>query len=111
MQELAEGAAMGSIGGPARATRLFRFGKAAETVEKLGADAAAAEARGFRHGVSVTTQRPTRTPASEASREAVEEHFTVRRTGEKPGHHTVDLPKPVTQQVADLFNRLFNRPQ
>jgi RHS repeat-associated protein len=110
-EAMVDALATGVTGPAGRAGSLFRFGKQAETVEKLASDAARAEARGFGHGVSVTTRRPTRTPASEASREAVEEHFTVRRTGEKPGHHTVDLPKPVTQQVADLFNRLFNRPQ
>ena len=41
--------------------------------------------------------------------EEVEKHFRVHNTGNDPLHRTVELPKPVTQEVADLFNRLFGR--
>lgn len=101
--------ATGVTGPAGRAGSLFRFGKQAETVEKLAIDAAREEARGFGHGVSTTTRRPTRTPASAANREAVEAEFRVHQTGADKAHHTVILPKPVTQEIANLFNRLFNR--
>jgi hypothetical protein len=99
----------GGIGGPATAGGglLFRFGAKAETLEGLAGQAAKAEAAGFGHGVSVTTRKPTIQAAKSALRTTVEEFFSVRRTGNTPGHHTVDFPKPVTQQVTDLFNQLF----
>jgi hypothetical protein len=40
----------------------------------------------------------------------VEEHFNVYNTGRNPFHRTVELPEPVTPEVADLFNSLFGRP-
>jgi RHS repeat-associated protein len=104
--------AMGMEGGGARVRvgRLFRFGTAAEPVEKLAGEAARAEAAGFPHGVSTTTRVPTRTAASEASFEDVAQHFEVQKTGADPAHFTVVLPKPVTDAVANLFNLLFGRP-
>jgi len=105
------GAALPGGGAAAAAGPLFRFGTEAETAEGLAADAAKAEANGFGHGVSTTIRKPSRIAASQADRAAVEEHFTVRQTGQNPAHHTVDLPKPVTQGIADLFNRLFGRQQ
>lgn len=107
---LAETVQPGDVGPAAAAGgMLFRFGTRAESASELGAAAARAQANGFGHGVSVTTMRPTRTPASAAAREAVEEYFTVNRTGNSPGHHTVILPQPVTTESASLFNRLFGR--
>jgi len=88
---------------------LFRFGTKAESAAELAAQASRAEAAGFGHGVSVTKLSPTRTPATSASHAAVEAHFPVNRTGTKPGHHTVVLPKPVTEESASLFNKLFGR--
>ena len=96
-------------GGSASGTVLFRFGTKAESAEQLAAQAAKAEAAGLPHGVSTTTRAPTKTAASSAARAAVEEHFPVQQTGGDPAHHTVGLPKPVTQQVADVFNKLFGR--
>ena len=88
---------------------LFRLGTKAETAADLAAQAARAEAAGLPHGVSAFSRTPSRSAASRAAREAVEQHFPVTQTGGNPAHHTVRLPKPVTQQVADLFNRLFGR--
>ncbi len=88
---------------------LYRFGTKAETASELAAQAAKAEAGGFGHGVSVTTRAPTKTPASAGTRESIEAQFPVKRTGDSAGHHTVELPKPVTNEVAGLFNRLFGR--
>jgi hypothetical protein len=48
-------------------------------------------------------------PASQAARSSVEKAFKVHNTGTDPLHRTVELPKPVTRSVADLFNRIFGR--
>lgn len=89
---------------------LKRFGTDPEPAEKLARDAAAAEAVLGIHGVSVTA-RDTTAPAGRASRADIEPHFPVRDTPTRrdPKHRTVELPKPVTREVADLFNRLFGR--
>jgi hypothetical protein len=87
---------------------LTRFGEAPESAQKLADDAARAEAVLGIHGVSVTARKPRR-PAPSALRSVVEQHFRVHNTGSDPLHRTVQLPKPVTPDVADLFNRLFGR--
>ncbi|MDC3378680.1 hypothetical protein OAX78_00170 [Planctomycetota bacterium] len=61
------------------------------------------------YGVSATTKE---SPSSaRARRSAVEEHFRVLDTPTtlNPHHKTIELPKPVTQEVADTFNSLFGR--
>ena len=62
------------------------------------------------HGVSVTAGSSTG-PVSRAPREVVEQHFAVHDTPTRndPSHRTVALPKPVTQEIAALFNSLFGR--
>ena len=87
---------------------LTRFGQAPESAQKLAEDAARAEAVLGIHGVSVTARTP-KYPAPSAIRSVVEAYFPVHNTGNDPMHRTVELPKPVTQEVADLFNRLFGR--
>lgn len=87
---------------------LTRFGDAPESVQKLAEDSAKAEVVLGLHGVSVTARTP-RWPAPAAKRSDVEKHFSVHNTGSDPMHRTVELAKPVTQEVADLFNRLFGR--
>lgn len=87
---------------------LVRFGDVIESAQKLAEDAARAEAVIGIHGVSVTARSPRRR-APAAIRSDVERHFPVHNTGNDPLHRTVELPKPVTQEVADLFNRLFGR--
>jgi hypothetical protein len=42
-----------------------------------------------------------------ACREAVEKVFPVVKTGADPNHFTVVLPNPVTREVAEQFNTLF----
>ncbi|MBL8234642.1 MAG: RHS repeat-associated core domain-containing protein, partial [Bryobacterales bacterium] len=87
---------------------LTRYGDKPETVERLAEQAAKAEAHpkvGI-HGVSTTTQPKPNLPGGQASRSAVEGQFKVHNTLGK-GHRTVELPKPVTQQIADAFNKLF----
>lgn len=89
---------------------LKRFGTDPETVEKLAEAAAAAEKVLGIHGVSVTA-RDTTAPAGRANRTDVAPHFRVHDTPSRRDrlHRTVELPKPVTAEVAELFNRLFGR--
>jgi hypothetical protein len=89
---------------------LVRLGQNTESAEALAKQAANAEAHGFPHGVS--TNKVDRVKGSDklhksANTSDVEKVFEVKQTGNKPKHHTVILPKPVTQQVADKFNELF----
>ncbi|AWM41117.1 hypothetical protein GobsT_02750 [Gemmata obscuriglobus] len=90
--------------------QLKRFGTTAESAERLAQQAAAAETVLGIHGVSVTA-RDTNAPAGVAPRSEVEKHFPVHNTPSRrdPQHRTVELPKPVTPEVADRFNRLFGR--
>src|SRR5438876_152085 len=89
---------------------LSRLGTARESAHRLAAKAAEAERVLGIHGVSVTAGRP-RGAASSALRSRVEPHFRVHDTPTRadPLHRTVELPKPVTQEVADLLNTLFGR--
>lgn len=86
---------------------LVRFGTDAESAQKLGADAAKAEAAGFPHGVSTMQHSTPVKGARNAPREQVEQTFAVKQTGKNPRHHTVILPKPVTEHVANQFNEFF----
>jgi len=94
----------GGVKGPT----LYRYGTATESTARLATKAAEAEAAGFPHGVS-TRDATTATDVSSALRSDVEQHFTVTKTGADPHHYTVELPKPVTDAVAELFNRIFGR--
>ncbi len=89
---------------------LVRFGPGPESAEVLAADAARAEANGFPHGVS-TRLKPRISGSDKDHRSApmteVQESFPVTQTGKDPRHHTVELPKPVTPEVADKFNSVF----
>jgi hypothetical protein len=89
---------------------LVRFGSGPETAEGLAADAARAEANGFPQGVS-TRLKPRISGSDKAHRSApmaeVQESFPVTQTGKDPRHHTVELPKPVTPEVAEKFNSVF----
>jgi hypothetical protein len=89
---------------------LKRLGTSRESAARLGRKAAEAEQALGIHGVSTSAAAPT-VPASAAPREDVARHFRVHDTPTRsdPLHRTVELPKPVTQEVADLFNRLFGR--
>ena len=89
---------------------LKRFGTDPEPADRLAAQAAAAETVLGIHGVSVTA-RDTTAPAGATARPDVEAHFRVHDTPSRrdPLHRTVELPKPVTPEVAELFNALFGR--
>ncbi|MGO9665463.1 MAG: RHS repeat domain-containing protein [Polyangia bacterium] len=88
---------------------LTRFGEASEhTVERLTTEAAKAETKAqvdFTHGVS--TMANSVKAGGKALMSAVQEYFEVKKTGSNPNHYTVVLPKPVTQQVVDLFKKVF----
>jgi len=88
---------------------LTRFGKEVESAEKLAAQAAKAEEKVGVHGVSVTARPNPRTAGSSAPRSEVEKVFRVHNTGSDIYHRTVELAKPVTQAIADAFNRVFGR--
>lgn len=104
---------------------LVRRGKDKESAKRLAGQAAAAESVGnaqngvpYGHGVSVTTPESnlklSRDPsdASTALKSQFEAAgFEVRHTPTRndPNHHTVQLPKPVTPDVAATFNRILGR--
>src|SRR5262245_48030574 len=99
---------------------LLRRGTAWESAKRLGALAAMAESSGssvngvpFGHGVSVTSPEANnqlaRDPADavRATRKALEDAgFEVRYTPTRKDsdHHTIILPKPVTDEDAARFN-------
>jgi hypothetical protein len=97
---------------------LVRRGRSRESAQRLARQAEAAEQHGFGHGVSVTTPeanaRLARDPTDAvwATRKAFEQAgFPVRYTPTRndPNHHTVLLPKPVTDEVAAAFNGILGR--
>jgi hypothetical protein len=104
---------------------LVRRGKNWESARRLEALAAAAAQAGtatngiaFGHGVSITSPNANDQLARDpedcvtATRRALEEAgFEVRYTPTKndADHHTVQLPKPVTDESAIAFNTVFGR--
>lgn len=89
---------------------LSRYGTSYESAARLARKAAEAEARIGIHGVSCSA-KSTQGAASTAARTAVEAHFPVHSTPSlaDPPHRTIELPKPITKTVADLFNEIFGR--
>jgi hypothetical protein len=94
--------APGNVGGK----KLVRYGSP-DTAAKLAADAAAAEAKLGHHGVSAMLRNPPKFPHGQADFGEAAKVFQIIKTGDNPSHYTVILPKPVTQEVADLFNSVF----
>ena len=117
--------AEGAKAAPGNDDLLVRRGKDRESAVRLDKQAKEAERGGnaqndvpFGHGVSVTSPesngRLSRDPsdAVAARRKALEDAgFEMRYTPTRKDtdHHTVQLPNPVTEPVADLFNRVFGR--
>jgi len=89
---------------------LARLGTSFESARRLAGKAAAAEAVIGIHGVSATAARETRR-CSHAGRREVESLFRVHETPTRQDsmHRTVELPSPITREVAQLFNALFGR--
>jgi hypothetical protein len=92
------------------AESLKRLGTSRESASRLARKAAEAEVVLGIHGVSVTAGTPIGA-ASIAERAEVERHFPVHTTPtySDPLHRTVELPKPVTEDVAKKFNEVFGR--
>jgi len=104
---------------------LIRRGVNWESAGRLARQADLAEQAGkarnghpFGFGISVTTPEANRNIARDlndaagATRQAFENAgFEVRftPTGNDADHHTVILPKPVTEAVATLFNTILGR--
>jgi hypothetical protein len=89
---------------------LKRLGITRESAARLAQKAEEAERAIGIHGVSVTAGIAIGA-ASTADRDDVEQIFPVHDTPTRrdPLHRTVELSKPVTQDVADRFNQLFGR--
>jgi hypothetical protein len=89
---------------------LKRLGTSKESAARPARKAAEAEQVLGIHGVSVTAGA-ARGDASVASRAEVERIFPVHDAPTRADrlHRTVELPEPVTQDIADRFNRLFGR--
>jgi hypothetical protein len=89
---------------------LKRLGASRESASRLARKAAESEFALGIHGVSVTAGAAMG-PAAAASRKAVQQYFRVHDTATRrdPLHRTVELPKPVTAEVAALFNQIFGR--
>jgi hypothetical protein len=81
-----------------------------EVLKRLARKAEEAEKAIGVHGVSVTAGE-CKGAFSAATRSQIEAHFRVHDTPTRRDllHRTVELPKPVTAETADLFNRLFGR--
>ena len=86
----------------------YRFGLAPEAAEALEASCETALERGFPHGVSVRSEG-SRADACVVSRAELELYFRVSQTGRNPRHFTVELPHPVTQEIAERFNAILRR--
>jgi len=89
---------------------LKRLGTSRESAARLARKAAEAEQVLGIHGVSVTAG-VAKGDVSVVERAEVERVFPVHETPTRADrlHRTVELPKPVTQEVADRFNELFGR--
>ena len=85
---------------------LYRARNGPESATRLGNKAAEAEAAGFPHGVSVSSKPLDGRKCAVASCSEVKKQFKVTKTGRDPNHYTVELPKPVTKEVAEKFNSL-----
>lgn len=111
--------------GAAAGDPLVRRGVDWESAKRLGALASRAERNGtaingvyYGHGVSVTSpeanERLARDPADavQSPRGKLEEagfEVLYTPTAHDHDHHTVQLPKPVTADVARCFNTVFKR--
>lgn len=105
------------VKGPAKAGDVYiRLRTGTETLKDLARQAKSAEKHKdfLIHGVSVFKNKlPPKlahrlNEACTVSCQELEAVFKrVERTGHTEGHYTVELPKPLTQDVVDLFNLMF----
>jgi hypothetical protein len=90
---------------------IYRMGTDKESASRLGRKSQEAESQIGQHGVSASTTKP-QVPCSSTSCSSLEDAgFRVVSTPTRndPGHVTVELPNPVTPDVAKLFNDVFGR--
>jgi len=87
---------------------LYRIGLEPEAADELETQCEEALKVGFPHGVSLRSHSD-RPDVCRAPRAEVELYFPVRKTGASPLHFTLELPHPVTDEIADTLNRLFGR--
>ncbi len=101
---------MAEIPPPPADETLRRWGTSFESATRLARKAAEAEARIGIHGVSATAGTP-KGPASRVQRSAIEREFRVHDTPSRADslHRTIELPKPVSREIALRFNQLFER--
>jgi RHS repeat-associated protein len=80
-----------------------------ESTNRLAKRAADAEKKTGIHGVSASASPLKPDGAAKASRSEVEKVFKVHNTpsAADPLHRTVELPKPVTNRITRIFNRIF----
>jgi hypothetical protein len=104
--------------GAAPGDALVRRGIAWESRARLAIQASKAEAAGFGHGVSLTSppanQALARDPddAVQATRQALEDagfEVCYTPTSNDSDHHTVILPKPLTDEWFEKFNTVLGR--
>ncbi len=79
------------------------------TLTRQASEAEAAENIGI-HGVSVSLSsaaRPGQVVRSATEQELRDAGLPVRQTGRDPNHHTVQLPRPITNDVVNMWNNLF----
>ncbi len=91
---------------------LHRLGNSKESASRLGRKAQEAEEHTGIHGVSTSEKKPQgEIEFSSSKRNEVEKHFKVHDTPTRNDstHKTIELPKPVTQGIADIFNKIFGR--
>ena len=98
--------AAGVILDASAAQSIVRRGLYPESVSRLAKQAAEAEAEIGVHGVSVTAKPGTIGKAVCMSK--ARESFNIIKTGKDIYHYTVELTKPVTKEVAKLFNEVFH---
>ena len=90
---------------------IYRMGTSKESKTRLGKKSQEAEDLIGNHGVSGSRTKPD-VPCSSASCSSLEEagfKVTPTPTRSDPDHVTIEMPKPVTQEVADKFNSIFGR--
>ena len=106
VDDVADGARVGGD------VKLFRRGPhdSKETLSKQAAIAENSPIIGT-HGVSVSTNPAPRQPGQvvrcATARDCEAAGFAVRKTGKDPDHYTVELPKPITSEIARMWNALF----
>jgi RHS repeat-associated protein len=96
---------------PETDSTIYRMGNSKESGTRLSNKAADAESKIGTHGVSGSTNKPSGPCSSASCSRLKAAGFPVRATPTKAdaGHVTIEMPKPVTKEVADDFNKTRGR--